>query len=157
MFLLLAALKHDEGPADKNRFHCAFRTTLKRDSLPDIEILQPINLELLVTRNLAASWFSKIPGVQVQGVLRSLNVGLSCFPFAEPGFRLCRLKSLLCIHQMSLGEEDLGVLMKILVENIGEGNKEHSMDVKRQVAQGDSLSQHMMGNEISWRKVIFSL
>lgn len=157
MLLLLAALKHDESPADKNRFHCAFRTTLKRDSLPDIEILQPINLELLVTRNLAASWFSKIPGVQVQGVLRSLNVGLSCFP--EPGFRLCRvrLKPLLCIHQMSLGEEDLGVLMKILVENIGEGNKEHSMDVKRQVAQGDSLSQHMMGNEISWRKVIFSL
>lgn len=156
MFLLLAALKHDEGPADKNRFHCAFRTTLKRDSLPDIEILQPINLELLVTRNLAASWFSKIPGVQVQGVLRSLNVGLSCFP--EPGFRLCRVRlKPLCIHQMSLGEEDLGVLMKILVENIGEGNKEHSMDVKRQVAQGDSLSQHMMGNEISWRKVIFSL
>ncbi|XP_030582249.1 vacuolar protein sorting-associated protein 13C isoform X2 [Archocentrus centrarchus] len=86
------------------------RTTLKQDlSLPDIEILQPINLELLVTRNLAASWFSKIPGVRVQGVLRTLN--------------------------MSLGEEDLGVLMKILVENIGEGSKEHSMDVKRQVAQ----------------------
>uniref|UniRef100_A0A4W6CPA1 Vacuolar protein sorting 13 homolog C n=1 Tax=Lates calcarifer TaxID=8187 RepID=A0A4W6CPA1_LATCA len=87
------------------------RTTLRPDSSqPDIEILQPINLELLVTRNLAASWFTKIPGVQVQGVLQSLN--------------------------MSLGEEDLGVLMKILVENIGEGSKEHSMDVKRQVAQG---------------------
>lgn len=37
---------------------------------------------------------------------------------------------------MSLGEEDLGVLMKIFVENIGEGSKEHSMDVKRQLAQG---------------------
>ncbi|XP_074513317.1 intermembrane lipid transfer protein VPS13C isoform X9 [Sebastes fasciatus] len=86
------------------------RTTLQQDSShQDIEILQPINLELLVTRNLAASWFTKIPGVQVQGVLRSLN--------------------------MSLGNEDLGVLMKILVENIGEGSKEHSMDVKRQVAQ----------------------
>ncbi|XP_070763918.1 intermembrane lipid transfer protein VPS13C isoform X2 [Enoplosus armatus] len=86
------------------------RTTLKRDSSQlDIEILQPINLELLITRNLASSWFTKIPGVQVQGVLRSLN--------------------------MSLGEEDLCVLMKILVENIGEGSKEHSMDVKRQVAQ----------------------
>ncbi|XP_051234052.1 intermembrane lipid transfer protein VPS13C isoform X4 [Dicentrarchus labrax] len=86
------------------------RTTLKRDfSQPDIEILQPINLELVVTRNLAASWFTKIPGIQVQGVLQSLN--------------------------MSLGEEDLGVLMKILVENIGEGSKEHSIDVKRQVAQ----------------------
>ena len=38
---------------------------------------------------------------------------------------------------MSLGEEDLSVLMKILVENIGEGSKEHSMDVNRQVAQGN--------------------
>ncbi|XP_068186348.1 intermembrane lipid transfer protein VPS13C isoform X2 [Antennarius striatus] len=86
------------------------RTTLKPDSSqPDIEILQPINLELLVTRNLASSWFTKIPGVQIQGVLRSLN--------------------------MSLGEEDLSVLMKVLVENIAEGNKEHSMDVKRRVAQ----------------------
>ncbi|XP_070692075.1 intermembrane lipid transfer protein VPS13C [Pempheris klunzingeri] len=86
------------------------RTTLKTDSSQlDIEILQPINLELLITRNLAASWFTKIPGVQVQGVLQALN--------------------------MSLGEEDLGVLMKILIENFGEGSKEHSMDVKRQVAQ----------------------
>ncbi|KAM6950364.1 intermembrane lipid transfer protein VPS13C [Lycodopsis pacificus] len=86
------------------------RTTLRQDaSHHDIEILQPINLELLVTRNLAASWFTEIPGVQVQGVLRSLNV--------------------------SLGQEDLAVLMKILVENIGEGSKEHSMDLKRQVAQ----------------------
>lgn len=39
--------------------------------------------------------------------------------------------------QMSLGEEDLGVLMKILVENIGGGNREHGMDVKRQAAQGN--------------------
>ncbi|KAM9860925.1 intermembrane lipid transfer protein VPS13C [Aulostomus maculatus] len=86
------------------------RTVLKRDSSqPDIEILQPINLELLVTRNLAASWFTKIPGIQVQGVLRSLK--------------------------MSLGEEDLGVLMKVLVENIGEGSKAHNMDVNRQVAE----------------------
>lgn len=43
--------------------------------------------------------------------------------------------------QMSLGEEDLSVLMKILLENVGEGSKEHSMDVRRQVAQGNpSLS-----------------
>uniref|UniRef100_A0A8D2ZU04 Vacuolar protein sorting-associated protein 13C n=1 Tax=Scophthalmus maximus TaxID=52904 RepID=A0A8D2ZU04_SCOMX len=87
------------------------RSVLSPDSPQlDIEILQPINLELCVKRNLAASWFTKIPGVQVQGVLQSLN--------------------------MSLGEEDLGVLMKILVENIGEGTKEHSMDVRRQAAQG---------------------
>ncbi|XP_062245681.1 intermembrane lipid transfer protein VPS13C isoform X2 [Platichthys flesus] len=89
------------------------RTVLRPDSSQlissDIEILQPINLELLVTRNLAASWFTEIPAVQVQGVLRSL--------------------------EMSLSEEDLGVLMKILVENIGEGSKEHDMDVKSRAAQ----------------------
>uniref|UniRef100_A0A3Q2FDL5 Vacuolar protein sorting 13 homolog C n=1 Tax=Cyprinodon variegatus TaxID=28743 RepID=A0A3Q2FDL5_CYPVA len=78
-------------------------------SLNDIEILQPINVDLLVTRNLAASQFSDIPGVQVQGVLRSLN--------------------------MSLGEEELGVLMKILVENIGEGSKDQNLEVKTQKAE----------------------
>lgn len=40
---------------------------------------------------------------------------------------------------MSLGEEDFAVLMKILVENIGEGSKELNMDMKRQVAQGESM------------------
>lgn len=51
-----------------------FRTTLKLDS-SQMDILQPINLELLVTRNLAASWFHNMPAIQVQGVLRSLKVG----------------------------------------------------------------------------------
>nr|XP_057944344.1 intermembrane lipid transfer protein VPS13C isoform X2 [Doryrhamphus excisus] len=79
------------------------RTMLGRDSsMPDIEILQPINVELRVTRNMAAAWYTKIPGVHVQGVLRSLKVGL--------------------------GEEDLGVLMKVLLENIGEGGREHKAD-----------------------------
>ncbi|CAJ1049975.1 vacuolar protein sorting-associated protein 13C isoform X3 [Xyrichtys novacula] len=92
------------------------RTTLKQGpSQRDIEILKPINLELLITRNLAASWFTKIPGVQVRGVIHSLN--------------------------MSLGEEDLGVLMKILVENIGDGDKEHSTDVKKKVAQEKAEQQ----------------
>ncbi|KAL1007735.1 hypothetical protein UPYG_G00090880 [Umbra pygmaea] len=86
------------------------RTTLKQGfPQPEIEILQPINLELLVKRNLAASWYSQIPGAEVQGVLKSMN--------------------------MCLSQEDVGVLMKILVENIGEGSKEHSMDVNRQVAR----------------------
>ncbi|XP_051920113.1 intermembrane lipid transfer protein VPS13C isoform X3 [Hippocampus zosterae] len=77
------------------------RTTLREDSssAPDIEILEPINVELAVTRNTASSWFAKIPGVHVQGVLRSLKV--------------------------SAGEEDLAVLSKVLLENIGEGSREH--------------------------------
>lgn len=50
---------------------------------------------------------------------------------------------------MSLGEEDFGVLMKILVENIGEGSKEHTMDIKRQVAQGNLTPMSMMENQDS--------
>ncbi|KAG9352350.1 hypothetical protein JZ751_020763 [Albula glossodonta] len=88
------------------------RTTLKgSSSQPDIAILQPINLELLVKRNLASSWFTKIPGVEVQGVLKSLD--------------------------MALGQEDFGVLMKIIVENIGEGSKEQTVDLKRGDPKGD--------------------
>ncbi|KAJ8412901.1 hypothetical protein AAFF_G00104830 [Aldrovandia affinis] len=88
------------------------RTTLSgSSSQPDIGILQPINLELLVSRNLAASWFTKIPGVEVRGVLKSMN--------------------------MALGQEDFGVLMKIIVENIGEGNKEQAPDVRRGGPKGD--------------------
>ncbi|XP_042172898.1 vacuolar protein sorting-associated protein 13C-like [Oncorhynchus tshawytscha] len=53
------------------------RTTLKQGSpQTDIEILQPINLELLVKRNLASSWYNKIPGVEVQGMLKSMNMAL---------------------------------------------------------------------------------
>lgn len=38
--------------------------------------------------------------------------------------------------QMNLGEEDLCVLMKILVENIREGSSQHCIDAKRQMVQG---------------------
>lgn len=38
---------------------------------------------------------------------------------------------------MEFAEEDLAVLMKVLVENIGQGSKEHSIAVSRQAAQGN--------------------
>ncbi|KAF6721023.1 Vacuolar protein sorting-associated protein 13C [Oryzias melastigma] len=82
------------------------RTTRTECFQPDIEILQPINVKLLVTRNLSASWFTKIPRVSVQGGLQKLHV--------------------------HLGEEDLSVLMKILVENIGEGNHAHDLAMSKQ-------------------------
>ncbi|XP_028328893.1 vacuolar protein sorting-associated protein 13C-like isoform X2 [Gouania willdenowi] len=82
------------------------RTKLGPDvSQMDCDVLQPIDLELLVSRNLSSSWFSRIPAVQIQGVLHSLHVSLS--------------------------EEDLSVVMKILVENIGEGSKAERVEVSR--------------------------
>ncbi|KAM8876931.1 intermembrane lipid transfer protein VPS13C isoform 3-T3 [Synchiropus picturatus] len=92
------------------------RTSLKKDfSQPDIEILKPISFDLLVTRNLAATWCTQIPGVQVQGVLQSLK--------------------------MVLGEEDLGVLMKVLVENIGEGSQERVNVSQPAVPERAALSE----------------
>ncbi|KAG7468238.1 hypothetical protein MATL_G00140800 [Megalops atlanticus] len=99
------------------------RSTLKESSSqPDVEILQPINLELLVNRNLAASWFTKIPGVEVRGGLKSMN--------------------------MELGQEDFGVLMKIIVENIGEGSKEHTQDVKRGDAKEDTAADYKFRDKV---------
>ena len=122
---------------------------MKRDSQqPDIEILQPINLELLIHRNLAASWFTKIPGVQVKGVLRSMNVSQhNTLLFRRitvvAGLNtVCDVILVFSFHfhlpclQMTLGEEDFGVLMKILVENIGEGSKEHQRVLRTQGSQG---------------------
>ncbi|KAG8507019.1 Vacuolar protein sorting-associated protein 13C, partial [Galemys pyrenaicus] len=63
-------------------------------SHPDIQLLHPINLEFSVNRNLAASWYHKVPVVEIKGHLESMNVSLS--------------------------QEDLNLLFKILAENLGE-------------------------------------
>lgn len=43
---------------------------------PDIQLLHPINLEFLVNRNLAASWYHKVPVVEIKGHLDSMNVSI---------------------------------------------------------------------------------
>ncbi|XP_067298444.1 intermembrane lipid transfer protein VPS13C isoform X3 [Pseudorasbora parva] len=90
------------------------RTVLKHDAAPlDIEILEPINLELLVKRNLAATWYNKIPGVEVRGVLVSMN--------------------------MALGQEDFGVLTRILAENIGEGSRIAAVEGSKTSAKDEAI------------------
>ncbi|KAG2470896.1 VP13C protein, partial [Polypterus senegalus] len=74
------------------------RTVLDDKShLPSVEILQPVNLDLVVNRNLSSAWYNKIPGIELKGELKSVNVVLR--------------------------QDDFGLLMNILVENIGEGSK----------------------------------
>nr|XP_020640413.1 vacuolar protein sorting-associated protein 13C isoform X1 [Pogona vitticeps] len=70
------------------------RTMVANGSQPDVEILQPVNLLLSVQRNLAAAWYLQIPGVAVKGDLKAM--------------------------QISLSQDDLTLLMKILLENLGE-------------------------------------
>ncbi|XP_060115875.1 intermembrane lipid transfer protein VPS13C isoform X1 [Heteronotia binoei] len=70
------------------------RTIIANSSQPDVEILQPVNLLLSVQRNLAAAWYPEIPGIAVKGDLKSMQIALS--------------------------QDDLTLLMKILLENLGE-------------------------------------
>ncbi|XP_024894514.1 vacuolar protein sorting-associated protein 13C [Pteropus alecto] len=67
-------------------------------SHPDIQLLHPINLEFSVNRNLAASWYHKVPVVEIKGHLESMNV--------------------------SLNQEDLNLLFRILAENLGEATED---------------------------------
>ncbi|XP_021566120.1 vacuolar protein sorting-associated protein 13C, partial [Carlito syrichta] len=76
--------------------------TILQANLPqhDIEILKPVNLLLSVQRNLSATWYVHIPGMEIKGKLKPMQVALS--------------------------EDDLTVLMKILLENLGEVSSQPS-------------------------------
>ncbi|XP_072472489.1 intermembrane lipid transfer protein VPS13C isoform X1 [Notamacropus eugenii] len=77
------------------------RTVLQAGSpIPDIEILQPVNMRWSIQRNLAAEWYTQIPGIKIEGNLKPMQIALS--------------------------EEDLTILMKILMENLGEGSLQPS-------------------------------
>lgn len=67
-------------------------------SHPDIQLLRPMNLEFSVNRNLAASWYHKVPVMEIKGHLESVNVVLN--------------------------QEDLNLLFKILAENLGEATED---------------------------------
>ncbi|NXP40517.1 VP13C protein, partial [Leiothrix lutea] len=69
------------------------RCIISTDSQPDSEILRPVSLTLLVQRNLAAAWYHKCPTIGIKGDLKPMQIALS--------------------------EDDLTVIMKILLENLG--------------------------------------
>nr|XP_004662570.2 vacuolar protein sorting-associated protein 13C isoform X1 [Jaculus jaculus] len=76
--------------------------TILQAGLPqnDIEILKPVNMLLSIQRNLSATWYVQIPGMEIKGKLKPMQVALS--------------------------EDDLTVLMKILLENLGEASSQPS-------------------------------
>ncbi|XP_074863378.1 intermembrane lipid transfer protein VPS13C isoform X3 [Carettochelys insculpta] len=76
------------------------RSILSSASQPDVEILQPVNLVLSVQRNLAATWYHDIPAISIKGDLKPMQIALS--------------------------EDDLTVLMKILLNNLGEASSQPS-------------------------------
>ncbi|XP_030044282.1 intermembrane lipid transfer protein VPS13C [Microcaecilia unicolor] len=86
------------------------RTIIQAESSqPDLEILQPVNLLLSVRRNLAAAWYTQIPGMEIKGDLKPMTVALS--------------------------QDDLTVLMSILLENLGEASSQPSTSQTHSDAQ----------------------
>ncbi|KAM3866154.1 intermembrane lipid transfer protein VPS13C-like [Diretmus argenteus] len=68
----------------------------RASSRPSTELLEPVNLVLSVKRNLAASWYQKMAAIEIDGDLKPMKVALS--------------------------QDDLRVLLKILMENLGEAS-----------------------------------
>ncbi|KTG38309.1 hypothetical protein cypCar_00041631 [Cyprinus carpio] len=77
------------------------RISVEQDSnQPSSKLLEPVNLVLSVKRNLAASWYKRMAAIEVDGDLKPMKVALS--------------------------QDDLTVLLRILMENIGEASSVQS-------------------------------
>ncbi|XP_077331018.1 intermembrane lipid transfer protein VPS13A isoform X1 [Lithobates pipiens] len=72
-----------------------YRTVYEKGSLiSEIELLQPLNMDITIERNLAAAWYNDIPDIKIIGHLKPMS--------------------------LVLGQEDLTVILRTLNENLGE-------------------------------------
>ncbi|XP_077200846.1 intermembrane lipid transfer protein VPS13A isoform X1 [Paroedura picta] len=72
-----------------------YRSSFVRNSLQkEVQLLQPLNLEVTVERNLAAVWYYEIPDIKIFGHLKPMNLILS--------------------------QEDVTTILRTLNENLGE-------------------------------------
>uniref|UniRef100_A0A669QMQ5 Vacuolar protein sorting 13 homolog A n=1 Tax=Phasianus colchicus TaxID=9054 RepID=A0A669QMQ5_PHACC len=52
-----------------------YRSCYEQNSLQtEVELLQPLNLEVAVERNLAAAWYNEVPDIEISGRLKPMNV-----------------------------------------------------------------------------------
>ncbi|XP_078070643.1 intermembrane lipid transfer protein VPS13A isoform X2 [Mustelus asterias] len=76
-----------------------YRTIFEDEAFrSEISLLQPVNLEVVVERNLASTWYHEVPDVQILGILKPLHVVLS--------------------------QDDLIIILKTLNENLGDNSVE---------------------------------
>uniref|UniRef100_A0A8B9FYW9 Vacuolar protein sorting 13 homolog A n=1 Tax=Amazona collaria TaxID=241587 RepID=A0A8B9FYW9_9PSIT len=90
----------------------------------EVQLLQPLNLEVVVERNLAAAWYNEVPDIEISGLLKPMNLILS--------------------------QEDITTILRTLNENIG-GSSDASTslpepkDTTSQCSDFHSTSQHSAG------------
>uniref|UniRef100_A0A8B9CDX5 Vacuolar protein sorting 13 homolog C n=1 Tax=Anser brachyrhynchus TaxID=132585 RepID=A0A8B9CDX5_9AVES len=102
------------------------RCILFTDSQTDSEILCPVSLTLLVQRNLAATWYHKAPTIGIKGDLKPMQIALS--------------------------EDDLTVVMKILLENLG-GASSQPNTLQQSVEGTQMVNKGKVSNESDFSEV----
>ncbi|XP_063769904.1 intermembrane lipid transfer protein VPS13A [Pseudophryne corroboree] len=89
-----------------------YRTVYENGSLlSEVEILQPLNLDITIQRNLAAAWYNDIPDINIVGQLKPMN--------------------------LILGQDDLTTILRTLNENLGETAEK--TDSERNNGKGSSI------------------
>nr|DBA28033.1 TPA: hypothetical protein GDO54_008453 [Pyxicephalus adspersus] len=88
-----------------------YRTVYEKGSLlSEIELLQPLNMDITIERNLAAAWYNDVPDIKIIGHLKPMS--------------------------LILGQEDLTVILRTLNENLGETSEK--ADPEKNNANGSS-------------------
>ncbi|XP_071436912.1 intermembrane lipid transfer protein VPS13A isoform X3 [Pithys albifrons albifrons] len=102
-----------------------YRSCYEQGSLQtEIQLLQPVNLEVAVERNLAAAWYNDVPDIEISGRLKPMNLILS--------------------------QEDITTILRTLNENTG-GSSEASTSFPEpkestsHCSDMNSTSQHSAG------------
>uniref|UniRef100_A0A8C0C1W7 Vacuolar protein sorting 13 homolog A n=1 Tax=Buteo japonicus TaxID=224669 RepID=A0A8C0C1W7_9AVES len=55
-----------------------YRSCYEQGSLQtEVQLLQPLNLEVAVERNLAAAWYNEVPDIEISGRLKPMNVSVT--------------------------------------------------------------------------------
>uniref|UniRef100_A0A8V0YK99 Vacuolar protein sorting 13 homolog A n=1 Tax=Gallus gallus TaxID=9031 RepID=A0A8V0YK99_CHICK len=90
----------------------------------EVQLLQPLNLEVAVERNLAAAWYNEVPDIEISGRLKPMNLILS--------------------------QEDITTILRTLNENIGESSgasppSQELKDTTSHCSDIRSTSEHSAG------------
>uniref|UniRef100_A0A663FCS7 Vacuolar protein sorting 13 homolog A n=1 Tax=Aquila chrysaetos chrysaetos TaxID=223781 RepID=A0A663FCS7_AQUCH len=102
-----------------------YRSCYEQGSLQtEVQLLQPLNLEVAVERNLAAAWYNEVPDIEISGRLKPMNLILS--------------------------QEDITTILRTLNENIGGSSGASTSlpepkDTTSHCSDMPSTSQHSAG------------
>ncbi|NXA14439.1 VP13A protein, partial [Sapayoa aenigma] len=100
-----------------------YRSYYEQGSLQtEVQLLQPVNLEVAVERNLAAAWYNEVPDIEISGRLKPMNLILS--------------------------QEDITTILRTLNENTGGSSGVSTPELKESTSHCSdmhSTSQHSAG------------